>query len=135
MSTNKTTPTTVDPQAFLASVAHAGRREDCQTLAALLERLTGAPPVMWGPTIVGFGTRHYRYASGREGDTARVGFAPRQGSIVLYGLLSDDDGGTESLERLGPHRRGRGCLYVKRLGDIDVGVLEQLVATAWSRPD
>ncbi|RYG98858.1 MAG: DUF1801 domain-containing protein, partial [Alphaproteobacteria bacterium] len=87
-------------------------------------------PVMWGSSIVGFGIHHYRYASGREGDICRVGFSPRKAATVLY-LSCDLDRHRPILDRLGKHERGVGCLYIKRLQDLDLQVLEELVATAW----
>lgn len=116
-----------DVDAFLASAPHAA---DGAALAALMTRATGEPPVMWGPSIVGFGHYRYRYASGREGEMCRVGFAPRKAELVLY-VGAGRPEQAALLERLGKHKTGKGCLYVKRLADVDQGVLEQIVANAY----
>lgn len=130
MAENKTKPTDVDVGAFIDAVDHPERRDDARALAALMERVSGEPAAMWGPTMVGFGRYRYRYDSGRKGDAFRIGFSPRKAELVLYLL----DGFTERdalLARLGKHRTGKSCLYVKRLADVDMGVLEQLVAASW----
>jgi hypothetical protein len=98
-----------------------------------MNRVTGERPVMWGPSMVGYGSCHYRYATGREGDWFVVGFSPRKASMTLYGLQHPD--AAPLLARLGPHKLGAGCVYVGRLGKVDLGVLEQLVRAAWERRD
>ena len=123
---NKTLPTPADTQAWLAAIDDPVRRADCQALAALMERITGAPPVMWGASIVGCGSYHYRYASGREGDAPLAGFAPRKGDISIY-LNCDLSARADLLAQLGRHKIGKSCLYVRRLDEIDMAVLEQLV--------
>jgi hypothetical protein len=102
------------------------RRADGQTLLALMARLTGAPATMWGPSIIGFGRYHYRYDSGHEGDMCMVGFSPRKAELVLY-LVPDFTGPDELQARLGKHRSGKSCLYIKRLADVDMAVLEEMV--------
>ena len=99
-------------------------------MLALFGEATGEEPVMWGPSIVGYGAVHYTYESGREGDMGRVGFSPRSTSLVLYGL-QDAPVSADLLERLGRHRRGVGCVYVNQLADVDLAVLRELVALAW----
>jgi Domain of unknown function (DU1801) len=126
MGVNKTVPTTVDPEQHIAALVNSEQRGDCQTLVAVLRELTGQPPVMWGPTIVGFGAYHYQYASGREGDACLVGIAARGRDIVIYLSASGPQQG-DLLERLGKHRMTRSCLYVRRLADIDIDVLRALV--------
>ena len=123
---NKTLPTPVDARGYLAAIDDPARRADCIRLAALMERITGAPPVMWGASIVGCGSYHYRYASGREGDAPLAGFAPRKGDISIY-LSCDLEARADLLAQLGRHKTGKSCLYVRRLGEIDMAVLEQLV--------
>ena len=124
---NKTKPTGVDVGAFLDSVPDPKRRGDAKEVAALMERLSGEAPYMWGPTIVGFGSYHYRYESGREGEMCRIGFSPRGRELVLY--VSGDYSRHQALmDRLGRHRTGKSCLYIKSLEDVDRGVLEQLIA-------
>lgn len=131
MAETKTKATTVDPQAFLAAVDHPQRRADGQALAAIMTRISGEPPVMWGPSIVGFGRHRYKYESGREGEICSIGFSPRKAALVLY-LSCDLDSSQALLDRLGKHERGRGCLYIKKLADIDAAILEEMIATAWA---
>ncbi len=129
MAETKTRPTDVSVDAFLASVAHPVRRADGQALRAMMERITGEPATMWGPSIVGFGSCHYRYESGHEGDMPRVGFSPRSSSLILYvGGFPDYDA---LLARLGKHRRSVACLYVNKLADVDLGVLEEIARRTW----
>lgn len=125
----KTKPTASNVGAYLEAIPEEGRRRDCQQLAALMERVTGCPPVLWGTSIVGFDRYHYRYASGHEGDSCVVGFAARKGDISLY-LMGGYEGAEALLARLGKHRTGKACLYIKRLEDVQLPVLEQLVARA-----
>jgi hypothetical protein len=130
MAENKTMATNVSVGAFLAAVESAERREDAARLVAMMSRVTGEEPKMWGPGIVGFGSCHYRYESGREGDMCLVGFSPRKAEFSIYLMGQYGGSGTERdalLARLGKHRMGKGCLYVKRLEQIDVRVLEELV--------
>ena len=124
-SENKTKPTTVSPAAFLAAkVKDPGQLEDCRALVKLFRELTGKPAKMWGPSIVGFGSYHYIYPSGREGDAPLIGFAPRGKELVLY--LYPHAGANALLKKLGKHKAGAGCLYIKSLEGVDGGVLEQL---------
>lgn len=129
MAENKTRPTGASVDAFLAAVADDARRADCAQLAGLMGRVTGEPAVMWGDSIVGFGSVHYRYDSGREGDMPLVGFSPRKGDLSLY-VLSGDEAEAALLTRLGRHKAGKACLNLRRLADVDLAVLEQLVAGA-----
>ena len=115
-----------DVNAFLDAVENPRRRSDAKQLLALMRKVTGAPPMMWGPSIVGFGKYHYRYASGREGESLRVGFSPRKQNLVIYIMPGFSDYG-EILEKLGKFRTGRSCLYVNKLDDVDLVLLEQLV--------
>lgn len=127
----RTRPTDADVTAFLSAVPHPVRRRDARTLVGLLTRVTGEDPTLWGPSIVGFGTYHYRYASGREGDMAAAGFSPRKAATTIY-LMDGVDAHADLLERLGPHTTGTGCLYVKDLDDVDLGVLEAILRASWS---
>lgn len=122
----KTKPTTVEPEAFVQAVEHPTRKADGLALLELMTETTGRPPVMWGPSIVGFGERHYKYASGHEGDEPLVGFSPRKANLVLYGLTYTP-GHEELLDQLGKHKRGKGCVYVNKLADVDEDVLRQLI--------
>jgi hypothetical protein len=124
----KTKPTGLSVAGYLAAIEDDARRKDCKELAALMKRATGHPPKMWGSAIVGFDSYHYRYASGHEGDASVVGFSSRKGDISVY--LSCDDDEEESrklLARLGKHKSGKACLYLRRLADVDLAVLEMLV--------
>ncbi len=133
---NKTQPTPTSVDDFLATAASPSMQSDAQVLLAMLARITGEPAVMWGPSMVGFGRYHYVYDSGREGDSFRVGFSPRKAQLVLYvmpGYQFDDL--HDVLARLGPHKVGKACLYVKRLSDVDLVVLEELVREGLRRLD
>jgi hypothetical protein len=126
MASQKTLPGE-SADAFLAAVPDEDRREDGLALAALMTEWTGEPAVLWGTSIVGFGRYDYRYESGREGTAPLVGFSPRKTNLVLYlaaGLAERDEA---LLEQLGPHKLGKGCLYLKRLGDADTSALRSLV--------
>ena len=126
MAENKTVPTDGDVAAFIASIEDSGKREDAQQIAAIMQRLSGHPPRLWGPSIVGFGSYHYRYTSGREGDYLRVGFSPRKAATTLY-LMDGFPHHDEIMSRLGSFTTGKSCLYIKRLSDVDVTVLEELI--------
>jgi hypothetical protein len=126
VSTLKTKPTQMAAAEFIAAVPDPLRRADAEKLCTMMERLTGEKPVMWGPSIIGFGSYRYRYDSGHEGEMCRIGFSPRKAELVLYLLDTHADQG-ETLARLGKHRAGKGCLYVKKLADVDMAVLEELI--------
>ena len=126
MSGNKTQPTHLAPRAFLSTVETARRRQDGLVLLDLFERVTGFDPVMWGPSMVGYGRYHYRYASGREGDFLATGFSPRKASLSIYIMPGYQDYG-DILGRLGKHKLGKSCLYVNKLDDIDLDVLAALI--------
>lgn len=129
MAENKTSKTDASVDEFLDSVENDRRRQDAQTLVGLMERATGEEPRMWGPSIVGFGDVHYVYESGREGDWFKVGFSPRKSSLTLY-LMAPSDDRRGLLEKLGKHKTGKGCLYINKLDDVDLDVLEELVSDA-----
>ncbi|TNF22539.1 MAG: DUF1801 domain-containing protein [Rhodobacteraceae bacterium] len=124
---NKTKATDASVEAFLAAVAPEPKRRDAQALDALFRRVTGYRPRMWGPTILGYGQYHYRYASGREGDFLATGFSPRKANLSIYILPGYADFG-DLLGRLGKHKTGKSCLYVNKLANIDLEVLEELIA-------
>ena len=128
MSDAKTRPTAANVTAFLDAKAEPARRGEADQLLALMRRVTGCEPQMWGESIVGFGQYHYRYESGREGDAPLVGFSPRKADWSIY-LLAGAEGSEQAalMQRLGKHKMGKACLSVKRLTDIDLGVLEELV--------
>ncbi|MDO5661598.1 MAG: DUF1801 domain-containing protein [Brachybacterium sp.] len=127
----KTHPTDVDPAEFCAELPTPRRREEGARLLEIFGEVTGERAVMWGPTMVGYGTYDYTYASGHTGTWFRLGFSPRKASLSLYGL-QEPDGAEELLNRLGKHRRGAGCVYVNGLKDIDEDVLRELIALSWS---
>ncbi|GAA1736686.1 DUF1801 domain-containing protein [Aeromicrobium alkaliterrae] len=127
----KTRPTEVAVEEFVASVADETTRADCAALIEVMTRASGAAPVMWGPSIIGFGSYHYRYASGREGDAAVIGFSPRVGKLSLY-LNDGTDQHAEALARLGRHSTTQVCLHVKRLADVDLDVLEEILRTSYA---
>jgi hypothetical protein len=125
----KTKPTKMPVSAYLKAITDDERRRDCRTLSAMMKRITGHSPKMWGPSIVGFGKVHYEYASGHEGDMCEVGFSSRKGELSVYLLGGYIDPTTKKLlARLGKHRTGKACLYIKRLSDVQKDILEQLVA-------
>lgn len=125
MAQAKTKPTAVSVGAFLDTVS-AEKRADALALIDLMQAATAEPPVMWGPSIVGFGSYHYRYESGREGDSPLVGFSPRKTALVLY-IVTGFSEEQALLAKLGKHTTGKSCLYVKRLSDVDLRVLRRLV--------
>jgi hypothetical protein len=124
MAETKTRPTQVNVDDFIAAVEKPVRRADAGVLRDMMERVTGEPATMWGPTIVGFGFYHYRYASGHEGDMCRIGFSPRSANLVLYvGGFPEYE---ELLGKLGKHKRSKACLYLNKLADVDLAVLEEI---------
>ena len=126
MAENKTKATDVSVESYLSAIEDDSRRTDCETLARLMTKATNEQPKMWGTSIVGFGSYHYKYESGREGDSPLIGFSSRKGDITLY-LESNFPRHEELLARLGKHKTGKGCLYIRRLSDVDLNVLEQLI--------
>lgn len=132
MAENKTRPTRKSVASYLAAIEDPSRQADCKTIAAMMEELTGAKPKMWGESIVGFGDYRYKYASGREGDWFLAGFSNRKQSLTLY-IMGYLEYYTEILEDLGKHKHGKGCLYIKKLSDVDLNVLRTLISTSIER--
>ena len=128
MAETKTKPTALSVTDYLAGIDGV-RRADAETLCAAMARVTGEPATMWGPSIVGFGVSHYKYDSGREGSICKIGFSPRKAALTLYGMGIERNAAIVAL--LGKHTTGKGCLYIKRLADVDAGVLDELIAAAW----
>lgn len=126
---NKTQPTGGDVDAFIEAVPNERRRADAKTVRAMMERLSGEPAEMWGPSIVGFGRYRYRYESGREGEICRIGFSPRSNALVLY-IVDDFPRYQEIIDRLGKYTNGKCCLYVKKLSEVDQAVLEELIVAS-----
>lgn len=127
MAENKTKPTDVDVAGFLAGIPDPARHADAHALCAAMQEVTGEPPTMWGPSIVGFERYRYRYDSGREGEASVADFSPRAKELVIY-LPADPPDKDALLARLGKHKAGKCCLYVKRLADVDLEVLKRLVS-------
>jgi hypothetical protein len=134
MAETKTKPTEVSADALIEAVPDPVRREDAKVVRAMMERLTGEPARIWGPSIVGFGSYHYRYESGHEGTACRLGFSPRKAELVLY-VLTGEPEQQAMLARLGKHRVGKACLYIKKLADVDLGVLEEITRGALAHMD
>lgn len=129
MSEQQTKPTDASVESFLAGVPNAGKRADANGLIEIMTAVTGEPPVMWGASIIGFGSYHYRYLTGHEGDAPLVGFSPRAKAHSLY-LSCDLSQYSDTLNQLGKHRIGKGCLYITRLSNVDEAVLEELIRTS-----
>lgn len=126
MAENKTQATGASVESYLSAIEDEARRKDCEALAQLMTKATKQQPKMWGTSIVGFGSYHYKYESGREGDSCLAGFSSRKGDISVY-LVASVLGQEELLSKLGKHKMGKGCLYVRKLSDVDLKVLEQLI--------
>lgn len=126
MAKNKTIPTKIDPAAFIQSVENTTRREDAEVMLDLMTRVSGYEPKMWGTSIIGFGRYHYVYESGREGESMVTGFSPRKANLVVY-LMPGYEDLSEQLARLGKHKIGKSCLYLNKLSDVDLTVLEEMI--------
>ena len=122
----KTRPTTSEVSEFLESVENQVRRSDCEQVAGLMQEITGEDPVMWGSSIIGFGSYHYKYASGHEGDFMITGVSPRKQALTIY-IMNGFSGSPELMDRLGKYKTGKSCLYVKKLDDINLDVLRELI--------
>ena len=132
MAENKTQKTGASVEDFLNSVENKRRREDGFTVLKIMKQITGLEPEMWGPSIVGFGSYHYKYESGREGDIFLTGFSPRKQSLSLY-IMDGFDGCEDLLSKLGKHRKGASCLYINKLADVNMDVLSELVQQSFDR--
>ena len=129
MAENKTKATQASVTAFVNEIADETKRADAKALIKAMQKATGEKPKMWGPAIIGFGSCHYVYESGREGDMPMIGFSPRKPALVLYGAAGFD-GAEALLAKLGKHTTGKGCLYIKKLVDVDQKVLETMIVKA-----
>lgn len=125
MAEQKTKPTKQSVQEFIDAVADEQMRDDCAVLIKMMKKITGENPVMWGPSIVGFGSYHYKYASGHEGDACLAAFSPRKPNLTVYAMALE--GSQPLLEKLGKHKATKGCIYIKRLADVDLKVLEKII--------
>lgn len=129
MADQKTKPGTESVEKFLESIEET-KREDCQTLIKMMKKITGKQPVIWGGNMIGFGQYHYKYASGHEGDAFLTGFSPRKANLTIY-LMTGFDRYTDLLNRLGKYKTAKSCLYIKGLKDVDIKILEQLIAESY----
>jgi len=127
---NKTQPTKQSVEDFMAAVEHPVRKANAQEVLALMRKITGEEPVMWGDSLIGFGLYKYKYASGKAGEFFILGLSPRKQNLTLYIMLVYQDY-SDYLERLGKHKTGRCCLYINKLADIDMDVLEELLICGW----
>ena len=130
MAEPKTKPTQASVKEFLNQIPDKERRDDCFAIAKMMEEITGHKPKMWGPSIVGFGSYHYKYASGREGDWPISAFSPRKNDLTLYFMIGFFEKYPELMEKLGKHSTGKSCLYIKRLSDIHVPTLKKMIKTS-----
>jgi|SRR5580704_13245053 hypothetical protein len=126
MAELKTKPTAQSVEGFIKNLPEEKLRKDCLTILRLMQKITGMPPKMWGPSIIGFGQYHYKYESGHEGDICLTGFSPRKANLSLY-VLAGFPGQATLLEQLGKHKAGKGCLYIKKIEDVDTAILETLI--------
>jgi hypothetical protein len=129
MAKNKTAATTKSPNDFIATLDSEAKRDDAFTLIKIFKQITGFDAKMWGPSIIGFGTHHYKYESGHEGDMPMVAFSPRKTAIVLY--LSRFDKKEDLFKKLGKHKATGGCVYIKKLEDVDMDVLNKIVTSSF----
>jgi hypothetical protein len=127
---SKTRPTENSVEEFIANVEHPVRRADAVTLDEIFRRITGEEPVMWGPTMIGYGRYHYAYESGHSGDAFAAGFSPRTANLAVYGSIMQPEA-PDLLSKLGKHRAGKSCLYVNKLADVDLDVLEDLIRSGY----
>ena len=127
MADPKTKATKASVDSFLSGVANTQEREDAYTILEIMKQITGEPPKMWGPSIVGFGQYHYVYASGHEGDSCLTGFSPRNGALTLYFMGGLEERFADQLKKLGKVKASKGCLYIKKLADVDLTVLREMI--------
>lgn len=134
MAEVKTKPTKLSVDKFIKSQPDAQVREDCAVISRLMREATGEEPKMWGTSLVGFGSHHYKYATGREGDTPIIAFSPRKQNLTLYLTMYGFEKQADLLQKLGKHSLGKGCLYIKRLSDVNLPTLKKLIQRAAKRP-
>jgi len=132
MAELKTKPTNQSVDKFIKDIPDATKREDCRTVTALMSEISGHKPKMWGPSIIGFGSYHYKYESGQEGDWPELAFSPRKQNLTLY-VLQGLDEEHELLKKLGKHSTGRSCLYIKQLSDVDMPTLKKLIRLSYKK--
>ncbi|MFO7169646.1 MAG: DUF1801 domain-containing protein [Chloroflexota bacterium] len=132
MAENKTRPTSASVDDFIAAIENPRRRADALAALEIYKEVTGLPPVMWGPSIIGFGSIHYVYESGREGDMPAAGFSPRKANMTFY-VGDDFEGAAELYARLGKHKRSVACLYINKLDDVDLDALREIIARQYAK--
>ena len=132
MAENKTKPTSASVEEFIAGVENARRRTDALVVLEMYKNITGLPPVMWGPSIIGFGTRHYKYDSGREGEMPAAGFSPRKANLTFY-VGDAFEGAAELYATLGKHKKSVACLYINKLDDVDLEVLREIIVCDYAK--
>lgn len=130
-TTNTMQPTDADPYEFIEQVPNATRRADAERMIEIMQDITGEEPVMWGPSIIGFGSYHYVYASGREGDAPAAGFSPRKANLVVYLMKNYEEHYPEKMAALGPYKSGKSCLYLTRLEKVDENILRFLIQDSY----
>ena len=130
MAELKTKQTDESVTTFLNKVDDETKRKDCFEIADMMKKITGLSPKMWGPAIIGFGSYHYKYESGHEGDMCAIGFSPRKQNITLYVKIAAEETNT-LLEKLGKYKTGKGCLYIQKLSDVNIEVLKKIIRTAF----
>jgi hypothetical protein len=135
MPSNKTQPTNISVDEYIKGIKIVQRREDAANLVEMIKIITNTQPIMWGSSIIGFVTYHYVYDTGREGDTPAVGFSARKQALVIYGLLHYDQNkeNISLAKSLGPHSHGKGCIYIKKLSDINIKILEQMIENSFKQ--
>lgn len=131
MAERKTRQTDASVKEFLASVSSDRRRKDAETVIRIMQGVSGKKPKMWGPSIIGFDTHSYKLANGKEAEICRIGFSPRARALSFY--LAKYDGKEDALSRLGKYKRSKGCLYINKLDDVDLEVLEEIIANAYRK--
>ena len=129
MAELKTKPNDANVLGFLETIEDEGKRDDCYEIMNMMEEVSGEQPKMWGKSIIGYGTYHYKYASGREGDWMRIAFSPRKQNLTLY-LMAGVERHPELLEKVGKYKNGKSCFYIKKLDDVDRGILKQLMVAS-----
>lgn len=132
MAETKTKPTKASVKEFIEAVESEQKKKDSRELLKMMQEITGEKPVMWGPTMIGFGSYHYRYESGHEGDAFMTGFSPRKGALSIY-IMPGFERFTDLMSKLGKYKIGKSCLYINKLDDIDRSVLRELIARAYER--
>jgi hypothetical protein len=131
MADIKTVPTENDVAAFLATLEDTQQQRESEELVGIMQEVSGKPPVMWGPSIIGFGSQHYKYASGREGDMPVIGFSPRKGKFAFY-LTYNIERYKDQLEKVGNYQNGKACIYFKRIADVDKSELKELIRQTYA---